>query len=135
VIPREPASKKVINVRVSLYLSTRSSVDVNGRGFAIGLSKVVFDPTDPVNANPLMNMHVGPVLYNDGATKRRHALAANKAAAILQMAMQYAHRHLRQKNLFLGFSDRLAREVLASPLIWNCLTCKHPAYAREMRSA
>lgn len=131
MIPREPASKKVINVRVSLYLSTRSSVDVNGRGFAIGLSKVVFDPTDPVNANPLMNMHVGPVLYNDGATKRRHALAANKAAAILQMAMQYAHRHLRQKNLFLGFSDRLAREVLASPLIWNCLTCKHPAYARE----
>ena len=36
-----------------------------------------------------------------------------------------------QKEIFLGFSDRLAREALASPLIWNCLTCKHPAYARE----
>jgi hypothetical protein len=36
-----------------------------------------------------------------------------------------------QKDIFLSFSDRLAREVLASPLIWNCLTCKHPAYERE----
>jgi hypothetical protein len=43
----------------------------------------------------------------------------------------YAHGETNKTIIFLGFSDRLAREALASPLIWNCLTCKHSAYARE----
>ena len=104
----------------------------NGRGFAIGLSKKMFANDDPVNkANPLMNVTVGPVRYRDSDTKRRHALAINEAISGFQKATRYARKHLRQKDVFLGFSDRLAREALASPLVWNCLTCKHPAYARE----
>ena len=27
--------------------------------------------------------------------------------------------------------DQFVREVIASPLIWNCLTSKHPAYEHE----
>jgi hypothetical protein len=104
----------------------------NGRGFAIGLSKTMFANNDPVNtANPLMNVTVGPVRYRDSDTKRRHALAINEAVSGFEKATRYARKHLVQKDIFLGFSDRLAREVLASPLIWNCLTCKHPAYSRE----
>jgi hypothetical protein len=103
----------------------------NGRGFAIKFSKRMFGSNDPVSANPLMNVTVGPVLYRDAVTKRLHALAIRKAISGLQMATQYAPKHLNQNDIFLGFSDRLAKEALASPMIWNCLTCKHPAYARE----
>ena len=27
--------------------------------------------------------------------------------------------------------DQFVREIIASPLIWNCLTSKHPAYEHE----
>ena len=27
--------------------------------------------------------------------------------------------------------DQFAREIIAQPLIWNCLTSKHPAYQHE----
>jgi hypothetical protein len=104
----------------------------NGRGFAIGLSRNMFASSDPVDTvNPLMNMTVGPVRYRDSDTKRRDSLAINEAVSGFEKATRYARKHLVQKDIFLGFSDRLAREVLTSPLIWNCLTCKHPAYVRE----
>ena len=103
----------------------------NGRGFAIKFSPRMFGSDDPVSADPLMNMVVGPVIYRDAETKRLHGLAIRKAISGLQLAMRYARQHLMQQDIFRGFSDRLAKEALASPMIWNCLTCKHPAYARE----
>jgi hypothetical protein len=103
----------------------------NGRGFAIGISKTMFAPTDPINKDPLMNMVAGPVLYRDAVTKKRHAVAVDEVISIFEKATRYARKHLVQKDIFLGFSDRLAKETLASPLIWHCLTCKNPSYSRE----
>jgi hypothetical protein len=68
-------------------------------------------------SNTLMNVTVGPVLYRDSETKRRHALTINEAVSGFQKATRYAQKHLREKDIFLDFSDRLAKEALASPLI------------------
>jgi hypothetical protein len=38
---------------------------------------------------------------------------------------------MRDKGVGIPFMENLARTVIASPLIWNCLTTKHPAYAHE----
>jgi hypothetical protein len=45
--------------------------------------------------------------------------------------MIYAHHHLRDQAIGMEFLRNLARSVIAVPLIWNAITCKHPSYARE----
>ncbi|WP_092262095.1 hypothetical protein [Bradyrhizobium sp. Rc3b] len=41
---------------------------------------------------------------------------------------------MSDRNIGIAFLDQLAREVIASPLIWNCLTSKHPAYQHEQET-
>ena len=35
------------------------------------------------------------------------------------------------KTIGIPFMQAFAREIIAQPLIWNCLTSKHPAYQHE----
>jgi len=103
----------------------------NGRGFAIGFSQKLFAPNDPTDADPTKNMFVGPIYYSNADSTRRHLLAIKKALWVLDKATQYAPRHLSKPDIAKLFVRQLALWVIAAPLIWNCLTCKHPAYASE----
>jgi Protein of unknown function (DUF2971) len=103
----------------------------DGRGVAIGLSPDLFAPTEAINKDPRKNTFVGPVLYNDSQTRARHAKGIDKAAQILDAARTYARRHLRDCSIGKEFLNQLARSVVAAPLIWNSLTCKHVGYKHE----
>ncbi|MFB9262843.1 DUF2971 domain-containing protein [Bradyrhizobium erythrophlei] len=103
----------------------------DGRGVAIGFSSKLFQPNEKKHGDPRRNTFAGPVRYVDAQTRARHAKGFNKASSILDAALRYARRHLRYKEIGMEFLNQLARSVIASPLIWNALTCKHHGYKHE----
>jgi hypothetical protein len=103
----------------------------DGRGVAIGLAPDVFAPLEAQNVDPRRNTFVGPVSYSDSQTRARHAKGIDKATSVLQAALIYARPHLRDNTIGKEFLNRLARSIIAVPLIWNALTCKHPSYKHE----
>jgi hypothetical protein len=103
----------------------------DGRGVAIRFSPKLFEASEAVSDDPRRNTFVGPVQYKDEQTRKRHAKGFDKAAWIANTALRYAKRHLRDKTIGMEFLNRLARAVIASPLIWNALTCKHSSYQHE----
>jgi Protein of unknown function (DUF2971) len=103
----------------------------DGRGFAIGLSRRLFAIEARVGNDPTQNVFVSPVFYDDAVTKRRHTRPINEAVSIFQLAANYAHRHLKDHRIGVPFLRELALQVIASPLIWNCLTCKNTGYKVE----
>ncbi len=103
----------------------------NASGVAIGFSPTLFLPVEAANKDPRRNVFVGPVLYDDALTRRRHAKGLDVADKIARDAFKYAHRHLKHRDIGIEFINRLARSVIASPLIWNALTCKHSGYRGE----
>jgi len=103
----------------------------DGRGVAIRFSSKLFEAGEEIDKDPRRNTFVGPVRYSDGQTRTRHAKGFDKAAWILNTALRYARRHLRDKAIGMEFLNQLARAVIASPLIWNALTYKHNGYKHE----
>jgi hypothetical protein len=103
----------------------------DGRGVAIGFSPRLFQPNEKKQADPRRNTFAGPVRYVDAQTRARHAKGIDQASSILDAALRYAQRHLRDKTIGMEFLNQLARSVVAAPLIWNALTCKHPGYKHE----
>jgi Protein of unknown function (DUF2971) len=108
----------------------RSYAD-DGRGVAIGFSAKLFQPLETKHVDPRKNTFAGAVRYVDAQTRSRHAVGIDKAGAILEAALRYAYRHLRDQTIGMEFLNQLARSVVAAPLIWNSLTCKHPGYQHE----
>lgn len=102
----------------------------NGRGFAIALPPSLFTVTDRP-ADGLLPEFVGPVRYNGPQLVERYALPLKTAVRLFQSAVDHDRELLADKAIGIPFMQLLAREVIASPLIWNCLTSKHPAYAHE----
>ena len=103
-----------------------------GRGVAIGFSPSMFGLVDADGLQPHEISFVGPVLYDRAAIFARHDAAIRAAATIFKAA---ADRHpdiMADKANGLPFMDQLARQLIASPLIWNCITEKeHALWARE----
>jgi hypothetical protein len=102
-----------------------------GRGFAIGFSPALFAPTEmTLREQPNENLHVGRVIYGDAATEARHRLVITTAAEITSR-VAWANRALVAAVRASTYLVAMAREVVASQLIWNCLTAKHDNYANE----
>jgi hypothetical protein len=102
-----------------------------GRGFAIGFAPVLFAPTENMlheYANE--NLHVGRVVYGDAATEARHRLVIQKAASITSR-VAWANRSLVTNVRPSTYFVAMAREVIASQLVWNCLTAKHADFENE----
>jgi hypothetical protein len=102
----------------------------DGRGFAIGFAPRMFrivedPPTDKLGE------YVGPVLYNIDEVFARHHLSIEEAASIFLDTVNRNADLVEDKSVGLPFMQEMAREIIASPLIWNCLTSKNPAYAHE----
>jgi len=108
----------------------RSYAD-NGRGYAIGFAPHLFAITDDHGLQPNEKVVVGPVLYRVDQVIARHQLAIDEAAAIFLEAVTANADLIADKTIGLPFMQEFARAIIASPLIWNCLTSKHPAYEHE----
>jgi hypothetical protein len=105
----------------------------NGRGFAIGLAPGMFDvknyPTDC-----RLPEFLGPVIYADDQIFDRHHAALETAAAIFLETFNERSDLMRDKAIGTAFMQAFAREIIAQPLIWNCLTSKHRAYEHEQEA-
>jgi hypothetical protein len=102
-----------------------------GRGFALGFSPTLFSPTEmTLKEQANENLHVGRVIYGDAVTEARHRLVIETAVSITSR-VAWANRSLgttiRPSTYFRAMVD----EVIASQLIWNCLTSKRDDYANE----
>jgi Protein of unknown function (DUF2971) len=102
-----------------------------GRGFAIGFGASLFQPDrDDLYEEANKNIHIGRVIYGDDATSARHRLAISRAADITSRIGTANHELVRGVRPS-SYLAAMARELLASQLIWNCLTAKHERYADE----
>jgi hypothetical protein len=94
----------------------------NGLGYALGIQASVLDDLEGF---------VSPVFYCPTKILNRHSLAIDKALAIFQNAVGADPLLMGDADLFDQFIQTYCRAILASVLIWNCLTSKHKAYDRE----
>jgi hypothetical protein len=101
-----------------------------GEGFAIGFAPRLFVPDrTTLSSNPLENIYVGRVLYGDGPTEGRHRQVIQQAAQITSYIGQLNAAVVEQHRI--RYLVSMAREVIASQLVWNCLTAKHLKYQDE----
>jgi hypothetical protein len=101
----------------------------NGRGFAVGFAPRMFRIVEPLPDR--LPEFVGPVRYEIDEVCARHGAALEEAVAIFLGAVNANADLVRDKTVGIPFMDQFVREVIAQPLIWNCLTSKHPAYKHE----
>jgi hypothetical protein len=103
----------------------------NGRGFALGFAPKMFEVVDGSGLEANEMSFLGPVLYDKQAIFTRHKAAIDAAASIFLVACEAHAELMADKSVGLPFMRRLANELIASPLIWNCITSKHIAYEHE----
>jgi hypothetical protein len=102
-----------------------------GRGYAIGFAPGLFEPTqNDLNEQANENVHVGRVLYGNAATEARHRSVIETAASITSK-VAWANRSLPATVKPSDYLVAMTREVIASQLIWNCLTAKHEQFRNE----
>jgi hypothetical protein len=101
----------------------------NGRGFAIGLAQRMFRVTELTPGS--LPEFVGPVRYRIEEVWSRHGAALEQAITIFADTLRVNAELMRNTTVAIPFMDRLVREIIARPLMWNCLTSKHPAYEHE----
>ncbi len=102
-----------------------------GRGFAIGFAPKLFAPTqDFLNEQANENLYVNRVLYGDTHTTARHRCVVSEAARIASR-VAWANRSMPDTVKPGDYFSVMSREVIASQLIWNCLTAKHENFSNE----
>jgi hypothetical protein len=102
----------------------------NGRGFAIGFSPRIFSTTNkPPDGKP--PEFVGPVSYKGKKVVERFRAPIHKAVSIFSATLA-AHPEVDQEEAVRSLLiQELSRDLIASPMIWRCLTLKHSAYEHE----
>jgi len=102
-----------------------------GSGFAIGFAPKLFQPDETeLKEQANENLHVGRVIYGDEATERRHRQVIEHAADITSRH-GCAHIDAVRRLGPVPYLRTIVDEVIASQLIWNCLTAKSVRYANE----
>jgi hypothetical protein len=102
-----------------------------GRGFAIGFAPSLFAPTqNDLNEQANKNLYVSRVLYGDAQTTARHRSVVSEAARITSR-VAWENRSISDTFKSSDYFSAMAREVIASQLIWNCLTAKHEQFSNE----
>ena len=103
----------------------------DGCGYAIGFAPSLFQPDqDSLDSDPTKNLHIGRVIYGDAATADRHRLVVAHAAEITSRvgnANIAAVRAAKPAHYLVS----IVRELLASQVVWNCLTAKDQRFADE----
>ncbi len=103
----------------------------NGRGFAIGFAPRLFGIEDKPDRKPHENVFVAPVRYGDAAGRLLHLPAIEDATRIVAETAEREARLMTDINTGLPFLDEMAKNLIATELLLNCLTIKHGAYEHE----
>jgi hypothetical protein len=133
------ASPKVAHENFSFFIASfsrhrddlgqwRSYAD-NGKGYAIGFGASAFQTDTKKPVPPNEAVAVGPVNYDMAINERRIAAVIDKAAEVLLKA--HTQKLLEDDHTKDQFMQELARQSLASPLIWYALTSKNASYKCE----
>jgi hypothetical protein len=102
-----------------------------GAGYAIGLSPALFQPDkDDLFEEANKNLHIWRVVYGDRATAARHARSVQSAADITSR-IGCVHSRLVRDTGIATYLRVMAHELLASQMIWNCLTAKESQFEDE----
>jgi hypothetical protein len=102
-----------------------------GRGVAIAFAPALFQPDQTeLNEKASENLHVGRVIYGDRPTEERHRRAVERAAEITSRVAN-ANRSVMNKAIAVRYLAAMAKEVIASQMVWNCLTAKSIGYENE----
>jgi hypothetical protein len=102
-----------------------------GLGFAIGFAPGLFAANEiELHEQANENVHVGRVIYGETATAARHRRVIERAAEITSR-VAWANRGIVEQTNPRSYFLAMAFEVIASQLVWNCLTAKHCRYANE----
>jgi Protein of unknown function (DUF2971) len=102
-----------------------------GRGFAIGFAPTLFAPTQDVLSEQVTeNLYVSRVLYGDELTTARHSCVVSEASRIASQ-VAWANRSMPGTVKLSDYFSAVAREVIGSQLIWNCLTAKREKFGNE----
>lgn len=102
----------------------------NGRGYAIGFAQRLFHVVEQPPTDRLREF-VGQVRYSIDEVHARHRQPLEEAASMFLAAVSENAALVSDMAVGIPFMQEFARAVIAMPLIWNCLTTKHPAYAHE----
>ena len=101
-----------------------------GTGYAIGLCPALFQPDkDDLYEEANKNLHIGRVVYGDVPTAGRHERSVQSAADITSRVGWANGRLMRQFGT--AYLRVMAHELLASQMIWNCLTAKEAQFEDE----
>src|SRR5205823_6256403 len=76
------------------------------------------------------NLHVGRVIYGDGPTEERHRRVIESAADITSRIAN-ANLDAVKTARPVSYLTKMAKEVIASQVVWNCLTAKSTGYENE----
>jgi hypothetical protein len=102
-----------------------------GRGFALGFAPRMFAVVDDIGLKANEKDFVGPVRYDKQAIFARHMAAIEKAASIFLEACNTHRELMADRSLGWPFIRDMANTLIASRLIWNCITSKSVSYAHE----
>jgi hypothetical protein len=101
----------------------------NGKGYAIGFAPRIFSIGELIPGR--LPEFVGPVRYKIDEVCARHSATLEEAASIFLDTVNANADLVRDKAVGIPFMHQFVREIIAQPIIWNCLTSKHPAYEHE----
>jgi hypothetical protein len=102
-----------------------------GHGFAMAFAPTLFQPDEAkLHEKANENLHVGRVIYGDGPTEERHRRAIEVAAQITSRVAK-ANPGVMSKTIAVPYLNAMAKELIASQLVWNCLTAKSISYENE----
>jgi hypothetical protein len=102
-----------------------------GRGVAIGFAPSLFLPDrNELASQANENVYVGRVIYGDNPAEERHRRVIARA---VEITSRVARSQLESVTRVRPgpYLRAMALEVIASQLVWNCLTAKHANYENE----
>ena len=79
----------------------------------------------------MKTLFFGSILHDLEEVRSRHRLTIDKAADIFLNTVVAQTSVMADKATGIAFIQEFLRHLIASPLIWNALTSKHPAYEHE----
>ncbi len=119
-------SRSIIDVGV-----WRSYAD-DARGFAIGFAPRFFNDPRPDAHLPGRNAFSGKVYYPRGKRPKRLVEPLERAAVAYQNTVEhYPGEMAENQSAEQSLRRHFANQLIAEPLIWNCLTTKHPGFRSE----
>jgi hypothetical protein len=102
-----------------------------GTGYAIGLSPALFQPEkNDLFEEANKNLHIGRIVYGDHETEERHRRSVKAAADITSRVGSQQREAVRSFGPA-AFLRLMTLELLASQMIWNCLTAKEAKFEDE----